>query len=138
MIEISDHPFLTRDGRQLHCEVPLTFSQCALGTTAEAPTLDGPKPLQIPRGTQPGDIIRIRGLGMPDVRGRGVGDLNVHVHVEVPKKLSPRAEELLRELAQEEQADVSPKRSSFLTRLAEYFTPESGEDAPDKEATSNN
>ena len=75
---------------------------------------------------------------MPDVRGRGVGDLNVHVHVEVPKKLSPRAEELLRELAQEEQADVSPKRSSFLTRLAEYFTPESGEDAPDKEATSNN
>ncbi len=137
VIEISDHPFLTRDGRQLHCEVPLTFSQCALGTTVEAPTLDGPKPLQIPKGTQPGDIIRIRGLGMPDVRGRGVGDLNVHVHVEVPKKLSPRAEELLRELAEEEQADVSPKRSSFLTRLAEYFTPESAENTPDKEATSN-
>jgi molecular chaperone DnaJ len=55
----------------------------------------------------------------------------------VPKKLSPRAEELLRELAEEEQADVSPKRSSFLTRLAEYFTPESAENTPDKEATSN-
>jgi molecular chaperone DnaJ len=104
--------------------VPVTFSQCALGTTVEAPTLEGPKPLQIPKGTQPGDVIRVRGLGMPDVRGRGVGDLNVHIHVEVPKKLSPRAEELLRELAEEEQAEVSPKRSSFLSRLAEYFTAE--------------
>ena len=71
---------------------------------------------------------------MPDVRGRGVGDLNVHIHVEVPKKLSQRAEELLRELAEEEQADVSPKRSSFLTRLAEYFTPEDTESTPDEEA----
>ena len=73
VIEISDHPFLTRHGQELHCEIPLTFSQCALGTTADAPTLDGAKPLQIPKGTQPGDTIRIRGLGMPDVRGRGVG-----------------------------------------------------------------
>jgi molecular chaperone DnaJ len=74
---------------------------------------------------------------MPDVRGRGVGDLNVHIHVEVPKKLSERAEELLRELAEEEQADVSPRRSSFLTRLAEYFAPESTEKPSDKEATNN-
>ena len=124
VIEILEHPFLTRDGHELHCEVPLTFSQCALGTTLDAPTLDGAKPLQIPKGTQPGDIIRVRGLGMPDVRGRGVGDLHVHIHVEVPKKLSTRAEELFRELAEEEQAEVSPKRSSFLTRLAEYFNPE--------------
>jgi molecular chaperone DnaJ len=124
VIEIEQHPFLRRDGHELHCEVPVTFSQCALGTTVEAPTLEGPKPLQIPKGTQPGDVIRVRGLGMPDVRGRGVGDLNVHIHVEVPKKLSPRAEELLRELAEEEQAEVSPKRSSFLSRLAEYFTAE--------------
>jgi molecular chaperone DnaJ len=74
---------------------------------------------------------------MPDVRGRGVGDLNVHIHVEVPKKLSQRAEELLRELAEEEQADVSPKRSSFLTRLAEYFTPENAETTPDDQAANN-
>lgn len=130
VIEIEQHPFLQRDGHQLHCEVPVTFSQCALGTTVEAPTLEGAKPLQIPRGTQPGDVIRVRGLGMPDVRGRGIGDLHVHVHVEVPKKLTPRAEELLRELAVEEQADVSPKRSSFFERLAEYFTPEHAEASP--------
>jgi hypothetical protein len=58
---------------------------------------------------------------MPEVRGRGIGDLLVHVHVEVPRTLSPRAEQLLRDLAAEEQAAVSPRRSSFFTRLAEYF-----------------
>jgi molecular chaperone DnaJ len=126
VLQVEQHPFLTREGRDLHCEVPVTFSQCGLGATVEAPTLDGPRPLQIPKGTQPNDVIRIRGLGMPEVRGRGTGDLHVHVHVEVPKKLSPRMEELLRELAEEEQAEVSPKRSSFFSRLAEYFTADGG------------
>jgi molecular chaperone DnaJ len=121
VIEIEEHPFLTRDGRDLHCEVPITFSQAALGATVDVPTLDGAKPLQIARGIQPGDVIRVRGLGMPEVRGRGIGDLHVHVHVEVPKTLSPKAESLLRELAAEEHAAVSPKRSSFFSRLAEYF-----------------
>jgi len=121
VIEIEDHPFLQREGRDLHCEVPITFSQAALGATIEVPTLDGPKPLEVARGTQAGDVIRVRGLGMPEVRGRGLGDLHVHIHVEVPKTLSPRAEQLLRELAAEEQKAVSPKRSSFFSRLAEYF-----------------
>lgn len=121
VIEIEAHPFLARDGRELHCEVPVSFTQAALGTTVDVPTLDGAKPLQIARGTQSGDVIRVRGFGMPEVRGRGVGDLHVHVQVEIPKTLSPRAEELLRELAKEEHAAVSPKRSSFFSRLAEYF-----------------
>jgi len=123
VIEIEDHPFLTREGRDLHCEVPITFSQAALGATVEVPTLDGPKPLAIARGTQAGDVVRVKGLGMPEVRGRGIGDLHVHVHVEVPKTLSSKAEQLLRELAAEEQKAVSPKRSSFFSRLGEYFQP---------------
>jgi len=121
VIEIEQHPFLTREGRDLHCELPITYTQAALGATVDVPTLDGAKPLQIARGTQPGDVIRVRGLGMPEVRGRGVGDLHVHMHVEVPKTLSPKAESLLRELANEEHAAVSPRRSSFFSRLAEYF-----------------
>jgi molecular chaperone DnaJ len=131
VIEIEDHPFLQREGRDLHCEVPITFSQAALGTTMEVPTLDGPKPLQIARGTQAGDVIRVKGLGMPEVRGRGIGDLHVHVHVEVPKTLSPKAEQLLRELAAEEQKVVSSKRSNFFSRLAEYF--QGGEQAAAEE-----
>jgi molecular chaperone DnaJ len=128
VIEIEDHPFLTRDGRDLHCEVPITFSQAALGATVDVPTLDGPRPLQVPRGTQAADVIRVKGLGMPEVRGRGVGDLLVHVHVEVPRTLSPRAEELLRDLAAEDQKAVSPKRSTFFSRLAEYFQPKETEE----------
>jgi len=123
VIEIEDHPFLTREGRDLHCEVPITFSQAALGATVEVPTLDGPRPLSIAGGTQSGDVVRVKGLGMPEVRGRGIGDLHVHVHVEVPRTLSPRAEQLLRDLAAEEQKAVSPRRSSFFSRLGEYFQP---------------
>jgi molecular chaperone DnaJ len=70
---------------------------------------------------------------MPEVRGRGIGDLHVHVHVEVPKTLSTKAEQLLRELAAEEQKAVSPKRSSFFSRLAEYF--QGGEHAAAEEHT---
>jgi molecular chaperone DnaJ len=121
VIEIEEHPFLTREGRDLHCEVPITFSQAALGAMVDVPTLDGPKPLAITAGTQPGDVVRVKGHGMPEVRGRGIGDLMVHVLVEVPRLLSPRAEQLLRELAAEEHQAVSPKRSSFFSRLAEYF-----------------
>ena len=130
VIEIEEHPFLSREGRDLHCEVPITFSQAALGATVDVPTLDGAKPLAIARGTQAGDVIRVKGLGMPEVRGRGIGDLHVHVHVEVPKTLSPKAEQLLRDLAAEEQKAVSPKRSSFFSRLSEYFQPKDAAERP--------
>jgi molecular chaperone DnaJ len=132
VIEIEEHPFLSREGRDLHCEVPITFSQAALGATVEVPTLDGPKPLAIGRGTQAGDVIRVKGLGMPEVRGRGIGDLHVHMHVEVPKTLSPKAEQLLRDLAAEEQKAVSPKRSSFFARLGEYFQAKDAAEPGDK------
>jgi molecular chaperone DnaJ len=130
VIEIEEHPFLKRDGRDLHCEVPVSFTQAALGATLDVPTLDGPKPLQIDRGIQSGDVIRVRGLGMPEVRGRGIGDLHVHVQGEVPRTLSPKAEELLRQLAAEEQASVSPRRSSFFSRLSEYFQGKETSPAP--------
>jgi DnaJ-class molecular chaperone len=70
---------------------------------------------------------------MPEMRGRGVGDLNVHLHVEVPKTLSPRAEQLLRDLAAEEHAAVSPRRSSFFARLAEYFQGQGSTSQPEEQ-----
>lgn len=132
-IVIETHPFLVREGRDLHCRVPVSFCQAALGATVEVPTLEGPKPLEIKRGTQPGDVVRVRGLGMPEIRGRGLGDLHVHVEVEVPKTLTSKEEQLLREFAAEEQKAVSSRRSSFFARLAEYF--QGGEQAVHKEAT---
>jgi molecular chaperone DnaJ len=88
------------------------------------PTLEGREELRIPHGTQPGELIRLRGRGMPDLHGRGVGDLVVEIHVEVPKKVTPRQEELLRQLAELEKTEVSPKRKSFFQSLKDYFIPE--------------
>lgn len=121
-ISVREHPLFHREGQHLICQVPLTYAQAALGTTIEVPTLDGREELEIPQGTQPGDVFKLRGRGMPDPRRRGVGDLLVQVHLEVPKQLGQREEELLRELAKEEHSNVSPHRKSFFEKLRHYFT----------------
>ena len=95
------------------------------------PTLVGREDLTIPRGTQSGDVFRIHGKGLRDPRGRGVGDLLIQAVIEVPKKVSKRQEELLRQLAEVEHAEVTPKRKSFLGALAEYFL---GDDQQQTEA----
>jgi molecular chaperone DnaJ len=122
-IDVREHPLFERDGMNLICSMPITYSQAALGATVEVPTLDGPEEMKIPAGTQPGDVFKLRGRGMPDPRRRGTGDLLVHVHLEVPKDLTPKQEELLRELAKEEHANVSSQQKSFFEKLREYFVP---------------
>jgi molecular chaperone DnaJ len=121
-ITVKEHPLFHRDGQHLVCQVPLSYPQAAIGTTIEVPTLDGREQLVIPPGTQPGAVFKLRGRGMRDPRRRGVGDLLVQVMLEVPKKLAPREEELLRELADVEHTNVSPHRKSFFERLKEYFS----------------
>ena len=122
-IHVKDHPLFEREGTNLTCDVPITFAQAALGATLEVPTLDGRHELEIKAGTQPDEVFRLKGSGMPDPHGGRRGDLFVRVQVEVPKKLSERQEELIRELAEIEQADVSPHRTSFFEKLKEYFSP---------------
>ena len=104
--------------------MPISFAQAALGAEIEVPTLDGPDRLQVPRGTQSGDMLRIKGRGMPDISGRGRGDELVEVVVETPRHLTPRQEELLREFAEIEHEQVSPRRKSFFEKLRDYFTEE--------------
>ena len=120
-VHVTQHSLFQRDGLNLLCRVPVTYSQAALGATIEVPTLDGPEEFEIPRGTQPGDVFTLRRRGMPDPRGRHVGDLYVQVDIDVPKKLNARQEELLRELADVEKKNVTPHRKSFLKKLQEYF-----------------
>lgn len=120
-IHVAEHPLFARQGHDLVCAIPISYSQATLGTEIDVPLLDGKHRLEIPTGTQPGDVIRLRGKGMPDPQSRRKGDLLVEIHLEVPKKLSPRQEELLRELADLEQKDVSPHRKSFLEKLKDYF-----------------
>ncbi len=123
-ILVRDHPFFERRRNDLICEVPISFAQAALGGVVEVPTLDGPEDLEIPRGTQSGDVLRIKGRGMPDIGGRGRGDELVRVIVETPRHLTARQEELLREFAEIEHEQVSPRRRSFFEKLRDYFTEE--------------
>lgn len=122
LLHVRDHPLFERDGQNLICRVPITYSQAVLGATIDVPTLTGGAKQKIPRGTQSGQVFRLRGRGMPDPRHRGIGDLLVQVNIEVPGKLSRREEELLRELAELEQAHVSPHRKSFIEKLKDYLT----------------
>jgi molecular chaperone DnaJ len=120
-IRVREHPFFQRNGRDLVCQVPISYPQAALGARVEVPTLEGREQFDIPAGTQSGDVFRLKGLGMPDTRSRHRGDLLVQVYVEVPKKLTPEHERILRELAEVENAHVSPARKSFFAKLKDYF-----------------
>jgi molecular chaperone DnaJ len=123
-VAVQPHSLFQRDGAHLILQLPISYSQAALGTTIDVPSLSGPESLQLPAGTQHGEVFRIRGRGMPDPRGGGaVGDLLVQTFLVVPKRLSPRQETLLRELAELERTDVTPHRKSFLEKLKEYFAP---------------
>jgi molecular chaperone DnaJ len=99
VIHVQDHPFFQREGNDLYCEVPLNFTTLALGGEIRIPTIDGHEPFHVPAGTEAGSTFRIRGRGMPDVNGRGQGDLLVTVKVSTPKKLSKDQKKLLEQLA---------------------------------------
>ena len=101
--------------------MPITYSQAALGTTLEVPTLLRPHELSVPAGTASGTVFRVRGQGMPHPRRRDKGDLLVEVNIEVPKKFNQRQRELLRELAELEQKHVSQHRKSFFEKVRDYF-----------------
>src|SRR5271157_2645243 len=121
VIHIKEHPLFHREGRDLVCQVPITYSQATLGAAIKVPTLNGAEQVDVPPGTQPGEVFTLRGRGMPDVRYRGRGDLHVQITVEVPKRLSDRHEQLLRELAEIENTHVSPRRKTFFDRIKDLF-----------------
>jgi len=99
IIHVEPHEFFEREGDDIICRVPIPFTMAALGGEIEVPTLDGTKRIQIPRGTQPGEIFRLKGEGIPHLNGRGRGDQIIQILVQVPQKLSKEQERLLREFA---------------------------------------
>lgn len=97
VIQIRPHDFFVREGDHIFCELPLTFTQAALGDEVEVPTVHGKVKLKIPAGTQTGKTFRLKGKGSPNVRGRGYGDQHIKVKVVTPTKLTEKQKELLRE-----------------------------------------
>lgn len=120
-VRVKAHQVFQRDGTDLLCEVPITFSQAALGGELEVPTLTGASSVTLPRGTSHGDLFRLRGRGMPDLRGRGHGDLLIRTLIDIPKKLTKRQEELLRELAEIDKKHVSSERKGFFDKVKEWL-----------------
>ena len=98
VVHVHDHPFFQRDGDDLLCDLPVTYPILALGGEIEVPTLTEPATIQIPQGTQPDTRFRLRGRGMPNVGGRGHGDLYVGVKVAVPRKLTREQKTLIESL----------------------------------------
>jgi molecular chaperone DnaJ len=98
-VDVAEHKFFRRDGNDLLCEIPLNLTTLALGDTIDVPVLDGTESFKIPEGTQSGTTFRLRGNGMPDVSGRGRGDLYFAVQSVTPKKLSKEQKTLLEQLA---------------------------------------
>jgi molecular chaperone DnaJ len=126
-VTVRKHKLFQREGTHLILQMPITYSQAALGAKIEVPTLQGPHELMLPPGTQSGEVFRVRGRGLADPRGGSTGDLHVQTFIEVPKKLTDRQEQLLRDLAEVEQTEVAPHRKSFLERIREYFQPSESE-----------
>ncbi len=121
VLRVQDHPLFHRQDSDLVCEVPISFAQAALGSEIDVPTLEGRQKLKIPHGTQSGHVFRLKGKGVPSLRGGGRGDELVRVTVETPRKLSARQRELLEEFARTGGEDVHPLSKGFFDKVKEMF-----------------
>ena len=132
-VRIAQHPFLERRDNDLVCRMPITFTQASLGARVEVPTLAGKAELKIPGGTQNGQLFRLKGLGVPDLRTGRHGDEFVHISVEIPKRLSKEQETLLRSFAETEDNSVLPESKGFFDKLVNYISGD-GTTPPDANA----
>ncbi len=120
-IVIRPHPIFSRHNNDLVCQVPISFTQAALGMKLEVPTLTGTDHLDIPAGTQHGEVFKLKGKGLPDIRSYRRGDEIVQILIEIPKKLTEKQKQLLKEFAASEDAAVMPQRKGFMEKLKEVF-----------------
>jgi molecular chaperone DnaJ len=122
-LSLSPHAFFQRDGQDLYCRVPVSFTTAALGTEIEVPTLSGGRArVNIPEGTQTGHQFKLRGRGMPVLRSGGqYGDMFVEVRVETPVKLTKKQKELLRAFEAESAQGSLPDSESFFARMKEFL-----------------
>ena len=111
-VHIRPHKIFERHGNDLFIEVPISFVTAALGGVIEVPTLEGKAELKIPAGTQSETIFRMKGKGLPSLEGYGVGSQNVKVTIEVPKKLTKKQKELLKEFEK-----TQTKKKSIFSRM---------------------
>jgi molecular chaperone DnaJ len=121
VLHVKEHPFFEREANDLHCVIPVSYTQAALGAEISVPTLEGEHTLKVPDGTQSGTTLRIRGKGVPILNGHGKGDLFVEVRVQTPSKLNKRQRELLQELEGLTHVENRPQRRTLLGKVKDIF-----------------
>ena len=122
-ITIRPHPFYTRDGHDIRLTLPITLKEAVLGAKVRVPTPDGPVMLSVPPGASSGKVLRLKGRGVPKLRGSGRGDLHVIVTVVIPEKLNKSERDLLRQLNEVAATAVLPKGGGpgLFDRLRDIF-----------------
>ena len=122
VLHVREHPVFTRHEHDLLCEIPISFAKAALGGEIEVPTLDGKAVVKIPAGTQSGKIFRLKGKGVPDLRGGHTGDLHAQVVVEVPASLNSAQRKKLEEFAALCDDATRTREKSFFDKARSFFT----------------
>jgi molecular chaperone DnaJ len=125
VFHVRPHEFFERDGDDIYCEMPITFVQASLGDEIEVPTLHGKVKLKVPAGTQTGKKFRLKGKGVPNVRGYGVGDQYIIVRIITPTKLSDKQKQLLKEFAElSGNSPIGEHEESFFSKVKRAFKSE--------------
>jgi molecular chaperone DnaJ len=122
VLNVKPHKFFERDGDDLHCVVPISFPQAALGTELEIQTLEGAVTIKVPEGTQSGKEIKLRGQGVPHLNEHGKGDLIVEIRVATPGKLTKVQRDLLKQLAETMVVENTPASRSVFSKMKDIFS----------------
>ena len=121
VVHVKEHEIFERQGDDLFCEIPIKFTLATLGGTIEVPTMEGKAALKIPAGTQSGTTFRLKGRGMPHLRGGAKGDQLIRVHVEVPTSLTADQRKKLEDFAQASGDADEPMGRSFFDKAKKFF-----------------
>ncbi len=121
ILQVKEHPVFRRHEIDLHCVIPVNFAQAALGVEVELLTLDGLETVKIPEGTQSGDVVKLRGKGVPALNGYGHGDIVVHVEVRTPKRLTRDQRKLFEQLREALPVENTPEEKGVLDRFKDFF-----------------
>jgi molecular chaperone DnaJ len=122
VLHVEAHEIFEREGRDIFCTVPISFAKSALGGEVKVPTLEGHAQLKVPAGTPTGKVFRLKGKGLPEVHGRGVGDLHVKLYVEVPAKLNLDQKHKLQAFADSCDEETHPEENSFFRKVRDFIS----------------
>jgi molecular chaperone DnaJ len=121
VVHVKTHAVFEREGTDLYCRIPISFAKAALGGEIKVPTLDGTAMLKIPAGTPSAKVFRLKGKGVPDVQGRGLGDLHVQIYVEVPTQLNVEQRTHLQAFADSCNETTHPEEQTFFRKAKDFF-----------------